>query len=32
MCTSIDDIDWVQMPEGAVEFSLANSVFLFCLV
>lgn len=29
MCTSIDDIDWVQMPEGAVEFSLANSVFSF---
>lgn len=27
MCTNIDDIDWVQMPEGAVEFSLANNVF-----
>lgn len=27
MSTSIEDIDWVQMPEGAVEFSLANSVF-----
>ena len=27
MSISIEDIDWVQMPEGAVEFSLANNVF-----
>ena len=27
MSISIEDIDWVQMPKGAVEFSLANSAF-----
>lgn len=27
MSTSFEDIDWSEMPEGAIEFSLANSVF-----